>query len=386
MLPRRRFLLATAAAAGACSSDDGEAPPPAAGCVVERGELVAVVPFRDGGVAFGEKAGAGWDARLFFDLSTLGPDTLVVDNEDFYIRTELPDQLDLEAPWSLRVHGLVEEESLLDLEDLMPLVAPQGVHVLECSGNSDGGAFGLMSAAEWAGVPLTALLESLPIAADATRVLVSGFDGHSTPSQNNHSKPGASWIFTFDELAAAGAFLATEMNGVPLPPDHGEPVRLFVPGWYGCTCIKWVDAIELVDDDAPSTPQMREFASRTHQRGVPELARDFAPAILDQAAMPIRVEERRIDGETMYLVTGILWGGQRPTDALQISFDRGASWEPVAVCPPHEQNATWTLWEHVWRPRDAGSYVIRMGIADADIRTRRLDSGYYDRTVTVDGV
>ena len=60
--------------------------------------------------------------------------------------------------------------------------------------------------------------------------------------------------------------------------------------WYGCTCIKWLNAITFVDNDAEATSQMQEFAARTHQHGVPKLAKDYKPAIIDQAAMPIRVE------------------------------------------------------------------------------------------------
>src|SRR6185436_10905211 len=134
----------------------------------------------------------------------------------------------------------------------------------------------------------------------ATRVLVSGFDDHSQPS--THSTAGASWIFTLAELAETGAFLATRMNGEPLPRDHGFPLRLVVPGWYGCTCIKWVDAISFVDDDALATSQMQEFASRTMQNGMPALARDYLPAEIDQAAMPVRVEEWNVGGRLAYRV------------------------------------------------------------------------------------
>ena len=65
----------------------------------------------------------------------------------------------------------------------------------------------------------------------------------------------------------------------PLTPDHGAPVRLVVPNWYGCACIKWVTHVEMVPDDEPATTQMREFAARTHQNGVPARARDYQPPI-----------------------------------------------------------------------------------------------------------
>ena len=106
------------------------------------------------------------------------------------------------------------------------------------------------------------------------------------------------------------ALLAVRMNGAPLPRDHGFPVRLVVPGWYGCACIKWVNRIELVPDEAPATSQMHEFAARTHQpfdrlkAGTEVVARDFVPAVIDTAAMPVRVEKWAIDGRLAYRVVG----------------------------------------------------------------------------------
>ena len=349
------------------------------------GTWVENVPFMDGGVPFHQKLSQGWDARLYFDLGTLDRTKLTADNDQFYIRTEYPDQLDSTAPWAIQVHGLVGATTLT-MDDILPLVVPQGSHVLECSGNGDGGAFGLMSAAEWAGAPLEDVLGLLSIDAAATRVLISGFDGHSVPSNGGHSTPGASWIFTFDQLIEAGAFLATEMNGVALPPDHGAPVRLYMPGWYGCSNIKWVNEIELVDEDAPSTDQMREFASRTHQLGTPTLARDFRPASMDQSAMPVRVEKWQLADGLGYRVIGILWGGQALTEALLISFDGGVNWEPVNVCPKMSTNQTWTIWEHIWRPTATGTAAIKMAVDDATISTNRLDLGWYDRSVSISEV
>ena len=359
---------------GACG-----APDPVAG-----GELLAVLGFvDDGDIELGVPFKVGWDGRLYTDLSTLGPETLVTSNEMFYIRTRYPDQLDPTAPWSIAVDGHVNEPVELALEDLLPLAGPRGTHLMECSGNSRGGSFGLLSAATWGGVRMADVLGLLDILPEATRVLVSGFDGHSVPSENGHSKPGASWVFTFDQLA--DAFLATEMNGVPLPADHGAPVRLLVPGWYGCTCIKWVNHITLVDDTEPATAQMQEFASRTHQNGVPELAAMYAPATIDQAAMPVRVEKWRVGDALLYRVIGILWGGSRTTDALSIRFG-DEPWVPVSVCPPPTTNATWTLWSHAWSPPTPGQYAVRMRIDDPSIVTRRLDSDYYLRTVAIDEV
>lgn len=330
------------------------------------------------------KTGVGWDARLYHDLSKLDDDSLVTQNELFYIRTEFPDLLDESVPWAIQMHGLVAQPMTLSMSDIDALVAPQGVHVLECSGNSDGGAFGLISAADWSGAPLLDVLGLASVDLAATRVLVSGFDQHSVPSEGGHSTPGASWIFTLDEIA--GAFLATHMNGAVLPKDHGFPVRLLNPGWYGCCCIKWVNEIVLVDESEPATSQMIEFASRTHQNGTPQLARDYLAATMDQAAMPVRVEKWLDQGAIVYRLVGIMWGGAVPTDALTISFDGGASYTPVNVCSKPTTVETWTLWSHLWHPPAPGRYRVRMGISDPSIRTRRLDLGWYDREIEIDEV
>ena len=176
------------------------------------------------------------------------------------------------------------------------------------------------------------------------------------------------------------------MNGAPLPLDHGAPVRLIVPGWYGCACIKWVDRIDLVDDAAPATSQMREFAARTHQSPGAALARDFSPASIDTAAMPIRVEKWVVNGRPEYRITGIVWGGSRPTNALSIRFRSGGAWTRVDSCPLPESTLTWSLWTHTWRPTEPGRYQIVLRVDDPSIRTRRLDVFFYVREIQIHDV
>ncbi len=326
----------------------------------------------------------GLDGRLYTDLSKLSEERPLIPNDAFYIRTRYPDQLDPDAPWSIRLEGLVETELDVSLESLIAQEREQGVHLLECSGNSSGASFGLMSSAEWSGVPLLELIERAELREGATSVLVAGFDEHSQPSAGDHSTPGASWIFTFDQLRKHGAFLATRMNGEPLPADHGAPVRLVMPGWYGCTCIKWVDRIRIVGEDEPSTSQMREFASRTHQSAVHDLAREFSPARMDVAAMPIRVERWRVGERTAHRIVGIVWGGEQPVDTLELRLGDGP-WQRVDVCSAMPTNATWMLWSTRWEAPGPGVYPVVLRVPDPNVRTRRLDSQYYLRELIVSG-
>ena len=334
---------------------------------------------------FGRRSGRGWDGRLSLDLTRIDPAApLLQENHEFFIRTFYPDGIDRDVPWQIRVRGLVDADSEIDADGLDGLATDQGAYVLECSGNSWYGSFGLMSAARWSGVPLADVLADLPVSRSATRVVVSGYDQHDDPS--DHSTPGASWVFSLDQVEQTGMFLATRMNGERLPFDHGFPVRLYVPNWYGCSCIKWVDEIRLVDDDEPATPQMMEFAGRTHQDGVPRLARDYRPASQDQAAMPVRIERWRLaDGSRLHRIVGILWGGDDPAAGRKLTIRLGdeAEYVPVEVCPTMTANQPWTVWTHAWAPDARGLYNIRCGIDDRRISTNRLDSGYYDRTVDI---
>jgi len=324
---------------------------------------------------------SGLDGRLFTDLSKLSATNLVTPSEAFYIRTRSPDLLVPESPWRISVLGLPGSPVELFLDDLLPMAVDQGQQLMECSGNTRSASFGLLSSAEWVGIRLLDAIEKFDMPAGATRLLVSGFDQYSQPSER--STPGASWIFSFDQLERSGAFLATELNGAPLPADHGAPVRLVVPGWYGCTCIKWVNELRFVGEDEPATSQMREYASRTHQSGTPALARDYLPAEIDLAALPVRIEKWLVSGAIRYRVVGVQWGGTARTDKLEIRFGEG-SWE--SICMTNVSPAPWALWEHPWRPPATGVYAITLRTTDPSIRTRRLDTGYYLREVAIDQI
>ncbi|HVH71197.1 MAG TPA: molybdopterin-dependent oxidoreductase [Candidatus Dormibacteraeota bacterium] len=323
--------------------------------------------------------GSGLDARLFSDLSTLTPEQPVTPIEKFYVRTTASDLLDTTKPWTIDVSGLVEAPLSLRFDEINASSKPMGLHLMECSGNARATRFALLSVADWSGLPLYDLLAAR-VKGKTDRVMVSGFDEYLEESAN--SIPGADWIFTLEQLRSAKAFLATQMNGHALRKDHGAPVRLVVPGWYGCTCIKWVKAIRFVGKDAQATSQMQEFAVRTDQRGVPQLASEYKPASIDQAAMPVRVEKWLVSGKIKYRVVGILWGGSRPVKVLEIRFNPEEDYVPVDKFSQTE-NDPWTFWWHTWTPKAPGTYSIRLRVTDPVVETKRLDSGHYVRSVEV---
>ena len=338
------------------------------------------------------RTGKGHNARRVIDVaSLLTPEGRETPNDQFYIRTEYPDELKAPPEWKIKLHGQVKQSKEVLLKDLLPSVENKGPRLLECSENSREQRFGLLSVANWAGVSLERVIKLAQPTSKAKAVLINGFDGDShlpyhKPPYQTHSWPTCSWIFTIDQLLGAGAFLATEMNGKPLPKDQGAPVRLVVPGWYGCTESKWVNEIKFVDDKQPATLQMLEFASRTFQPlhlddanpappGMgPDLARDYQPAMIEQAALPVRVEAWRLDGEPAFRVVGITWGGPQRTDKLLIRFVQHNSprYEPVQFCQAKTSNPAYGIWCHHWRPKRAGGYWIEMRLADRTVQARKM--------------
>jgi DMSO/TMAO reductase YedYZ molybdopterin-dependent catalytic subunit len=351
------------------------------------GTLLGTLPlFRERSAAqpFGAKFASGLDARLVTDLSLLEPGKLITPNELAYIRTEIPPAAaQHEGPWTITTGGLSLPAGTLTLADLTSRAKAQGPHLFECSGNANPSNFGLMSVAEWDGVSFADVVDRMKPPKNASAVLVSGVD--FAVSESGRSVPGASWIFPLAWVNTMGAFLAVRMNGQPLPPDHGAPVRLVNPAWYGCTWIKWVNEIRFVDLDEPATSQMIEFANRTHQAAQHKLARDYTPADIHIAATPVRVEKRQTPTGLEYRIVGIVWGGAKPVDRLAIRFGADDAWKSFAICPAPKTHKMWSLWEYRWKPAAPGVYNIALK-ADAPVPQRRLDSGYYVRQVKIEDV
>ena len=340
-----------------------------------------VLPFiNEGSAPLDTITGAGLKGRLALDHSTLTADDLIVPNDKFFIRTRYPGKINPEAVWTIQFAGPGFDKRLT-IADIASLEKPMGLQLLECSGNSPYRHFGLISVADWSGVLLKDLFDYLKIDTGQSWVQVNGFDEHTDLDPG--STPGAAWIFSWQSLEDAGAFLALKMNGETLPKDHGFPVRLIVPNWYGCSNIKWVNEIRLVNADADATSQMVEYSGRTHQKGVPQKASEYEPALIDLAALPIRVEKMN-DRGLYYKVTGLQWGRDQPSSKLSIAFTKDGP--PTPITTYSASNRRWSLWEYNWRPQRKGDHTIFIRCEDNSIRTRRLDLGYYRRTVTIEEV
>lgn len=375
-----------------------------------QGQFVGYLPFRsreeDQAAPLYQNSHGGHDARLCIDLaSLLTPEGRLTPADKFFIRTEYPDLLRAPADWKIKVHGEVKQEQNVSLKSLKDSVESRGPVLLECSGNGAVLKNGLLSVADWSGIPIEKVIKLAQPTTKAKAIYINGFDDDTHlpdhgPPYRTHSYPTCSWIFPIETLVTAGAFLATEMNKAPLPKDHGAPVRLIIPNWFGCSEVKWVNEIKFVDNDQKATWQMREFSTRTGQvthpvRGFyhpmgPEMARDYRPATIDQAAIPVRVELWKLDGKMAYRIVGITWGGPHRSEKLKIRFillgknGRSVSgWEPVQFCKAATSISQYGIWTHTFTPPRTGPYMIQVRLEDGSIPARRLKEGTYDRGVLI---
>jgi DMSO/TMAO reductase YedYZ molybdopterin-dependent catalytic subunit len=345
------------------------------------GEMLEIVPFaREGSPPMDTAVGEELDGRLYTDLTSATSEEPVTAVGRFYIRTRASSSLREQDLQSIQLRGLTGAPLDVKVGDLRSQARPMGRHLMECAGNTREGRFGLISVADWTGIPLAQVLQRIPSIPKGARILVSGFDRYASQSAN--STAGASWIFSLDDIRATGAFLATDMDGQPLTRDHGAPVRLVVPGWYGCSCIKWLSEIRVVTDSVEITSQMQEFAFRTMQRGSPKLAREYQAPAIDQSAMVTRVEKWRVGERIRYRVGGIMWGGMAPVKRLEIRFNPEEGYVSVDEFQ-QSSNDPWSFWSHSWSPTASGTYLIRLRVADPAMQTRRLDMGFYVREVEI---
>jgi len=236
--------------------------------------------------------------------------------------------------------------------------------VMECSGNTRSWRFGLLSAARWTGgIKLTDILfnlgnisPSLLLKPDQKKhILIEGYDRHS---RSGGGRMGASWIFPQSKIK--DIFIAWEMNGEPLPKDHGFPLRLVVPNWLGCTHIKWVTGIFIVDGDkVKPTSQMEEFRGRVHASMAPRNRASDWSARMGLSATPWRVERWRDvtdddgGGNVVYKIVGLLWGSgfdggdvEEDNYKLMIRFN-GIKFIPVEYIKPRSSSWMWTQWCHI---------------------------------------
>lgn len=230
--------------------------------------------------------------------------------------------------WSLDLRGMGGRRLTLSYDDLRSFPAVEQVATLTCISNEVGGD--LISNARWTGVRLRDVLARLGAAAGVD-VVLKAWDGYADS-------------IPFDRAVQEGTVLVYMMNGERLPPAHGFPARLIVPGIYGMKNVKWVTAIEVVDND---------FKGYWQNRGWSDIATINTMSRLDVPAK----------GTTLPLgpvsLGGIAFSGDRGISKVEISVDGGTTWTPMDLKQALSPYA-WSLWTGQWEPQGPGNYLVRV--------------------------
>jgi sulfane dehydrogenase subunit SoxC len=258
------------------------------------------------------------------------------------------------ASWRLELGGRVERPITLTLDDLRARPPRTQAVTMECAGNgrallepraaSQPWLAEAVGTAEWTGVPLAPLLEEAGMLEDAVEVVFTGLDrGIQGDVEHDYARS-----LPLDEARRDEMLLAYEVNGQPLPPQHGYPLRLVVPGWYGMTHVKWLRSIDVVAE--PFLGWQQHLAYRIHmteeEEGTPVTRMQPRSLLVPPGIPDFLTRDRFLDAGPCPLI-GRAWSGWAPIERVEVSADGGATWADAELDEPLEDYA-WRGWSYGW--------------------------------------
>ena len=275
--------------------------------------------------------------------------TEVTPNEEFYVVSKnIIDPTVNLAEWRLEVKGgLVEEPFSMDYEELTSLPSVEQFVTLECISNDVGGD--LISNARWRGVPLKLFLDKAGLKPGIVDISFQAWDGYQES-------------LALDMAMQERVIVAFEMNAVPLPFEHGFPVRLIVPGFFGIKHVKWLTAIEPVDHDFQGYWQVRGWTD--------------VPWMKTFSRFDIPRSRKEIVGDVVTL-GGVAFAGDRGVSQVEVSPDGGETWMPVDRFSEPLSQYTWVIWTKEFTSNQGGKIKMRVRATDGrgDVQTEeRVDS------------
>ena len=257
--------------------------------------------------------------------------------------------------WRLAVRG--ERELSLDLEELRTRPAVELAVTMECAGNgrarldprpiSQPWLLEAVGTARWRGTALRPLLEEAGVPGAAVEVLFTGLDR----GLEGGEKQSFQRALPLDDALRDEVLLAYEMNGAPLPPQHGFPLRLVVPGWYGMTNVKWLSRIELLEKPFGGYQNRMGYRLRQTEEDEGEpLSRMQPRSLLVPPGIPEFLTRERLVAAGEVLLEGRAWSGLATVESVEVSVDGGSTWALAGLEPKGERWA-WRGWSFRWDAR-----------------------------------
>lgn len=297
--------------------------------------------------------------------------------EDFYQRTNfLVPRIDRGA-WTLAVHGAVRTPLVLGWDEIRRLPARTLAVTMECAGNGRTRMrplppghpwdLGAVSTARFTGACLRDVLERAGVEASAVEVAFAGADAGITETGRaarfERSLP-------LDKALDTDVLLAWEMNGEPLRPRHGHPLRLVVPGWYGVASVKWLTEIRVLDAPFEGFFQRERYVYRGEagtEDGTP-VTRMRVRALI---ARPGEGERIRVGAAAE--IRGTAWSGDAPVRRVEVSVDGGATWRDARLGEAEGAYAC-VPWSLAWSPARPGRHELVARATDGAGNVQPLES------------
>jgi DMSO/TMAO reductase YedYZ molybdopterin-dependent catalytic subunit len=280
--------------------------------------------------------------------------------------------------WRLEVTGLVANALRLSLEEIKDRPSRTLAVTMECAGNgramltprriSQPWLFDAIGTAEWRGTPLRGILEDAGIRPEAVDYVFTGLDrGVEGGQVQNYQRSLSLKDATRDEV-----LLAYEMNGRPLEPQHGFPLRLLVPGWYGMTSVKWLERIEAVSKPFQGYQMIKayRYAQSPEESGEPvSLIR--VRALMAPPGIPDFLTRGRLVEAGEVNLVGKAWAGRNQVTRVEVSTDGGSAWKVAELEDPLSPFA-WQGWECKWQATP-GRYTLCVRASDDAGNVQPLD-------------
>ena len=265
---------------------------------------------------------------------------------------DIPD-VDLSA-WNLKIGGLVGKPTALSLADIKALPSRTEAVTMECAGNgralltprsvSQPWLLEAIGTAEWTGTPLKGVLEAAGVKSEAVEILFTGLDQGVQGEEVQFYQRS----LTIDEAKKDEVLLVYDMNGRPLEPQHGAPLRLIVPGWYGMTSVKWLDSIEAIDHTFEGYQMLAtyRYAQTADDPGEPvDLIR--VRALMVPPGIPDFLTRTRLLQHGPVTLSGRAWAGPLGIPRVEISTDGGTTWSDAQLGSQPSRFA-WRGWTAQW--------------------------------------
>jgi DMSO/TMAO reductase YedYZ molybdopterin-dependent catalytic subunit len=286
----------------------------------------------------------------------------VTPNRWFFVRSHFETPEINVDQYRLVIDGLVERPLALSWAELESLPRRSVFCTMECAGN--GRSFltprvegvqwtaGAVGHAEWAGVPLERLLKLAGVKPEAIELVFYGADCGADAGQDGPQAFARS--LPLEKALHPDTLLATHMNGEPLEPSHGYPLRLIVPGWYGVASVKWVSRIEVVAEPFRGYFQSVKYTIE-HATGSGRRVDVVGP--MPAKSEILRPAEGDVLGVGANRIFGMAWAGESAVAAVEISTDGGETWQRAQLHGPTAK-FSWTPWEYLWEAVAPGEYSL----------------------------